>query len=119
MVYYYTGMHTGTFWLSLIAFILVSSFYGLPASICKYLYRTALAETSVSRLFLTYFLINILTQIIRTIYVGLTGNEDAITHAQNYIPTATYGFIMVLNLVLSVVFFFLCGYIMKKKVNLE
>lgn len=78
-----------------------------------------MAETSVSRLFLTYFLINILTQIIRTIYVGLTGNEDAITHAQNYIPTATYGFIMVLNLVLSVVFFFLCGYIMKKKVNLE
>ena len=66
-----------------------------------------MAETSVSRLFLTYFLINILTQIIRTIYVGLTGNEDAITHAQNYIPTATYGFIMVLNLVLSVVFFLL------------
>ena len=119
MVYYYTGMHTGTFWLSLIAFILVSSFYGLLLPYASICIGQLWQKHRLAGSFLTYFLINILTQIIRTIYVGLTGNDDAITHAQNYIPTATYGFIMVLNLVLSIVFFFLCGYIMKKKVNLE
>ena len=89
MVYYYTGMHTGTFWLSLIAFILVSSFYGLLLPYASICIGQLWQKHRLAGSFLTYFLINILTQIIRTIYVGLTGNEDAITHAQNYIPTAT------------------------------
>ena len=77
MVYYYTGMHTGTFWLSLIAFILVSSFYGLLLPYASICIGQLWQKHRLAGSFLTYFLINILTQIIRTIYVGLTGNEDA------------------------------------------
>ena len=119
MIYYYTGLHTGAFWVYLIAFMLISTFSGLLLPYVSICIGQLWQKHRLAGSFLTYFFINIVIQIIRTIYVGLTGNEDAITHAQNYIPMATYSFIMILNLVLSIFFFFLSGYIMKKKVNLE
>lgn len=119
MIYYYTGLHSGAFWLYLIAFILISLFFGLLLPYACICIGQLWQKHKLAGAFLSYFVINIIIQIVRAIYVGLTGDTAAISQAENYIPIATYGFIMMLNLLLCVLFFFLCGFIMKKKVNLE
>lgn len=116
---YTTGMSLGGFWCYAIFFGIFSLLSGilLPyASICI---GQLWQKHKLAGAFLAYFIITFVMQIISSIYTGFVITDNASMPDVDFIPISIYNFSTVLGVISVVVFFFLSGYIMKKKINLD
>lgn len=116
---YATGMSVGGFFCYAVILIIISVLSGilLPyASICI---GQLWQKHKLAGSFLAYFVITFVMQIISSIYTGFVITEDAAMSQADFIPFSIYNFSTGLGVVGVIVFFFLSGYIMKKKINLD
>ncbi|MCI8326329.1 MAG: hypothetical protein HFI37_00970, partial [Lachnospiraceae bacterium] len=114
-----TGMNIVLFWVNMVIFFILSVLNTilLPyASICigQLWQRHKLAGS-----FLSYIVIQIVLQIISFIYTIFKMANITTFNAENYFPMSFYAFSLILTLITSIIYFVICGTVMKKKINLD
>lgn len=119
-IYYATGMSVGGFWCYVIFFGILSILSGILMPYVSICIGQLWQKHKLAGAFLAYFVIMFVMQIISGIYTSfVTTDASSMETASFVFSFSLYNFSAILSLISVVVFFFLSGYIMKKKINLD